>query len=67
MGFFEGASANASFGAGLFLCIGFSHYFHVKMGCGKGSTTHAEFLDLWGVSYTSHRMGYPLSICIEIL
>ena len=39
------------------MCIGLSHYFDVKMGCGKVTNTRVELLALWGLSGIAHRMG----------
>ena len=51
VGFFDGASTYGSYGAGFSLCIGLSHFFHVKIGCGKGTNTRVELLALWGISH----------------
>ena len=45
-GFFDGAAANQTGGAGIFLQIIQMHYFYIMLGCGKSTNTRAELLTL---------------------
>ena len=47
VGFFDGVLAGGTCGGGIYLCIRASHLFHFNMGCGMGSNTSAELLELW--------------------
>ena len=49
--FFDGATANQTGGAGIFLLISQTHYFYIILGCGKSTNTRAKLLSLWALLY----------------
>ena len=53
IGLFDGASQDVCVrcGASMRLKFSDSYFFTLQMGCGKGTTTRREFLELWGLLY----------------
>ena len=53
IGLFDGASQDVCVRCGVSMRLKFSdsYFFTLQMGCGKGTTTRREFLELWGLLY----------------
>ena len=53
IGLFDGASQDVCVrrGASMPLKFSDSYFFTLQMGCGKGTATRREFLELWGLLY----------------
>ena len=57
--FFDGASANQTWGIGVHLLINHDHYICMKMGVGQSTNTRYKLLALWTLLFMAKSFGLP--------
>ena len=59
MDFFDGATADSSGGASVYIWINEHHHLSIKLRCGRSTNTRVEGLALWALLYVSKEIGLP--------
>ena len=59
-GFFDGAAAGNSGGAGFVILMSPSYFISYSLGCGRSTNTRSELLALWALLLVAIHLGIPL-------
>lgn len=61
IGFFGGAAQLGVGGAGMVIKLSDNHFFHLRMGAGRGSNTRSKLLALWGLLWFAENRNIRIS------